>query len=108
MRPSKAAPPRRCPPVPRDTVQSPKLNSVAWLTRCLRSVAQLFDERRGSALAIAGGCELLDPQAAALEYARLRPIIDVVDAEALGVAKRPFEVIHQRPDEVAANIDALI
>jgi hypothetical protein len=38
----------------------------------------------------------------------LRPVIDIDDAEALGVAKCPFEIIQKGPDEVPPQINALL
>src|SRR2546428_12887534 len=39
---------------------------------------------------------------------RLRPVIDIDDAEALGVAKCPFEIIQEGPDEVPPQINTLL
>src|SRR5205823_5363622 len=36
----------------------------------------------------------------------LRREIDVHDAESLGVAEGPFEIVEEGPDEVAADVDA--
>src|SRR5206468_3830389 len=36
----------------------------------------------------------------------LRGEVDVDDAEALGVAEGPFEIVEERPDEVAADVDS--
>ena len=55
-----------------------------------------------------GSRQILEPESAGFEGARLGGIVDVVDAEALGVARCPFEVIEQRPEKVAAHIGALI
>ena len=42
---------------------------------------------------------------ARLERTPLGGEVDVHDAEALGVAQGPLEVVEQRPDEVAAQVD---
>src|SRR3954468_6051324 len=47
------------------------------------------------------------PLRAVLEEARLGVVVDPHDAEPLRVAVRPLEVVHERPDEVAAHVDAL-
>jgi hypothetical protein len=39
---------------------------------------------------------------------RLCAVININDAEAQGVAKRPFEVIQEGPDEVSPEINALL
>src|SRR3546814_2968798 len=41
---------------------------------------------------------------AVLERARLGLEIDMDDAEALGIAERPFEIVEQRPQHVAAHV----
>src|SRR6266542_4446573 len=55
----------------------------------------------------AGADHLAVPVGAVLPGPPLRPVVDVHDAETLGIAISPFEVVQQRPDEVAANVHAL-
>src|SRR6185369_13494704 len=43
-----------------------------------------------------------------LRGALLRVVVDADDAEALVVAVRPLEVVHQRPREVAADVRPLL
>src|SRR4030095_6269593 len=52
--------------------------------------------------------EVTVPGAAALDRAPLGRVVDVDDAEALGVAAAPLEVVQQRPREVAADVDAVL
>src|SRR6266550_2278845 len=42
-----------------------------------------------------------------LDRALLRGVVDMDDAESLGVAERPLVIVKQRPREVSAQIDAL-
>ena len=51
--------------------------------------------------------ELRVPEPARLRGADLGLVVDVDDAEAPGVAPGPLEVVHQRPDEVALQRQAL-
>ena len=46
------------------------------------------------------------PLGAVLEGPDLGVVVDADNAEALVVAVRPFEVVHQRPGEVAADVGA--
>src|SRR5207253_2287719 len=48
------------------------------------------------------------PAGALFEDASLGEVVDIDQAEALRVAVCPLEVVHQRPDEVAAQIDACL
>src|SRR3954468_21393276 len=50
--------------------------------------------------------EVAIPERAALGDPLLGLVVDVHDAEALAVAELPLEVGEQRPDEVAAHVDA--
>src|SRR3546814_14382510 len=45
------------------------------------------------------------PARTVLRGALLGAVVDVHDAEALPVAERPFEVVHQRPYHVSAPVD---
>ena len=45
---------------------------------------------------------------AVLRGAFLRGEIDVDDAEALGKAERPFEIVEQRPDQIAPDVGARV
>src|SRR4029453_304976 len=53
------------------------------------------------------GDEVAVPERAALRDAHLSGEVDVDDAEALVVALFPLEVVQQRPDAVAADVDAV-
>src|SRR6266446_4846172 len=52
--------------------------------------------------------DLTIPVRALLGGTRLCPVIDIDDAEALGVAECPFEIIQEGPDEVPPQINALL
>src|SRR5881392_3585672 len=53
-----------------------------------------------------GGDPVAVPECAALRNSPLRGVVHVDDAEPLGIAVLPFEVVEQRPDVVAADVDA--
>src|SRR5437867_8249860 len=46
------------------------------------------------------------PVGAALQGASLGVVVDPNQAEPLGIAEGPLEVVHEGPDEVAANVGA--
>ncbi|MNJ71560.1 hypothetical protein D3C77_681140 [compost metagenome] len=50
--------------------------------------------------------ELLVPVIALFRRAYLRSVIDMDQAEAARVSKRPLEIVHQRPGEIAFQIHA--
>src|SRR5262245_3794748 len=60
----------------------------------------------GGALVALGGDEVVVPGERGLGGAVLGGEVDVDEAEALVEALRPLEVVHQRPDEVAAHVHA--
>ena len=55
----------------------------------------------------AGADRVAVPPRGVLHQPRAGRVVHAHDAEALGVAERPLEVVQQRPEEVAANVDAL-
>src|SRR6266516_6095378 len=60
--------------------------------------------RRGMAVEAVAGDHLPIPVGAVLQHALLGGVVNVDQAEALGVALFPLEVVQQRPDEVAAQV----
>src|SRR3954451_24488180 len=51
--------------------------------------------------------EVAVPASAALQRTTLGVVVDVDDAETLVIAAAPLEVVHQRPREVPAHINAV-
>src|SRR5947209_15726694 len=53
------------------------------------------------------GQKALVPTRAILPEARLGRVVDIYDAEALGVTVSPLEVVHERPDKIATQRHAV-
>lgn len=71
-----------------------------------------FMEQRATAIAgrsaLAGSQEIAVPHEAVLRDALLRGVVDVCDAESLGIAEIPFEIVKQRPHEIAGQRHAFV
>ena len=67
-------------------------------------VAGCFCAKNGAV----GGDNLRIEVRAVLRRAPLACEVDVHDAKALRIAERPFEIVEQRPDHVAAHVDTLL
>src|SRR4051812_16240075 len=85
----------------RETVPRPTPARAATASRvgraCVRSRTGSFCRWQADPASLDHGGV---PPGAALGDARLRPVVDVHEAEPLGVAPAPLEVVHQRPGEI--------
>src|SRR3954469_17650822 len=93
----------------RDTVPRPTpARSATWSSvgRSLEPVTASVSRPARSAVPVRPE-ELGVPAAAVLHPPLLRGVVDVDDAEPLAVAVGPLEVVHERPDEVALERDAV-
>src|SRR3569833_2763591 len=66
--------------------------------RTLRRLTRPIASGSGGPQRTAGGDEVAVPARTVLGSAHLRRVVDVHDAEALGIAAGPLEVVHQAPD----------
>src|SRR3954447_20381141 len=73
----------------------------------MRSRPRILRCRFGAFAGALRGDEVAVPVEAALRHALERRVVDVDEPEALPVAPRPFEVVEERPREVAAQGHAL-
>ena len=96
--PTAGAMPRRC--------GRPASRRLGTGGSCAALSRFLARRNRGVEAAAVRGDHLGIEVGAVLRCALLGGEVDVHDAEALRVALRPLEVVEQRPDEVAAHVDA--
>src|SRR3954451_12523361 len=91
---------------PTSTVKPPSgMSRSSWSTAFVPS-GKTFETSENPMLAIsAPRDEVAVPEGAALGHAPLGRVVDVDEAEALGVAVLPLEVVEHRPREVAADVD---
>src|SRR3954471_11688485 len=98
---------------PTSTTNSPSSITSSNASTAIVPPAKTFVSSRYSMLAIAlasvprGRDAVAVPERAPLRDAPLGLVVDVDDSEPLRVAVLPFEVVEQRPDVVAAHVDAL-
>src|SRR3954466_5471416 len=93
---------------PTSTVNPPSaMSRSSWSTAFVPS-GKTFETSENPMLAIsAPGDEVAVPERAALGHAPLGRVVHVDEAEALGVAVLPLEVVENPPGEVAADVDAV-
>src|SRR3954447_590757 len=93
---------------PTSTVKPPSGMSRSSSSTAFVPSGKTFETSENAMLAIsAPGDEVAVPERAALGHATLGRAVDVDEAEALGVAVLPLEVVEHRPGEVAADVDAV-
>ena len=91
-----------------------KNGGIATKTAChaMNGRGTPFMEQRATAIAgrsaLAGSQEIAVPHEAVLRDALLRGVVDVCDAESLGIAEIPFEIVKQRPHEIAGQRHAFV
>src|SRR4051812_10218672 len=90
---------------PTSTVKPPSDTSRSSPSTAFVPSGKTFETPSNAMLATGARDEVAVPERAALGDAPLGRVVDVDEAEALGVAVLPLEVVEHRPGEVAPDVD---
>src|SRR3954454_12616749 len=90
---------------PTSTVKPPSATSRSSPSTAFVPSGNTFETPSNAMLATGARDEVAVPERAPLGDAPLRRVVDVDEAEALGVAVLPLEVVEHRPGEVAPHVD---